>query len=121
MTLDGGDLVPLEGHRRLSSLDLRTTGGAVDIAPLAGVPRLRGLDLSGADVSDLTVLAGLPELRYLALNTQQWAVLSDREVMPPALAAARLPEDSTTFDQALAWSARLGLDTRHALRVTGTL
>ncbi|MFC9246163.1 hypothetical protein ACFT7S_19805 [Streptomyces sp. NPDC057136] len=37
------------------------------------------------------------------------------------LAAARLAVMAATFDDALAWAARLGLDTDNALRATGTL
>lgn len=119
VTLDGGDLTPLEGHRDLTSLDLGTTG-PVDIAPLRTVPNLRGLDLSRADVRDLTVLADLPDLRYLSLTARQWTVLLDEGKAPPTLAAVRLADDDAPLDEALAWSARLGLDTSDALRTTGT-
>ncbi|MFC7262740.1 SMI1/KNR4 family protein [Streptomyces lutosisoli] len=120
VTLDGGDLTPLEGHRDLTSLDLGTTG-PVDIAPLRTVPNLRSLDLSRADVRDVTVLADLPDLRYLSLTARQWTVLLDEGKAPLTLAAARLADDDAPLDEALAWSARLGLDTRDALRTTGTL
>lgn len=120
VTLDGGDLTPLEGHPDLSSLDLGTAA-PIDIAPLRTVPNLRGLDLSRAEVRDPTVLADLPDLRYLALTARQWTALLDEGKAPPTLAAARLADDDATLDEALAWSDRIGLDTRGALRFTGAL
>ncbi|MGO4755946.1 SMI1/KNR4 family protein, partial [Streptomyces sp. 2MCAF27] len=120
VTLDGGDLTPFEGHRHLASLDLGTAD-PIDIAPLRTVPNLRGLDLSRAVVRDLTVLADLPDLRYLALTARQWATLLDEGKAPPTLAAARLADEDATLDEALTWSARLGLNTEDALRANGTL
>lgn len=120
VTLDGGDLTPLEGHRDVTSLDLGTTA-PIDIAPLRTVPNLRGLDLSRAGVRDLTVLADLPDLRYLALTARQWTILLDEGKAPPTLAAARLADDDAPLEEALTWSARLGLNTGDALRATGTL
>lgn len=120
VTLDGGDLTPLTGHPHLASLDLRTPA-PVDLAPLRTVPQLHGLDLSGARPADLSVLADLKELRYLALTGEQWATLLDGAGAPPGLAAAQLAGEDATFDDALAWAARLGLDTEGALRVTGSV
>ncbi|MFI7413680.1 SMI1/KNR4 family protein [Streptomyces sp. NPDC049627] len=119
VTLSEGDLTPLEAHPHLTSLDLTTTA-PVDITPLTAIPHLRGLDLSGADVLNLPVLAGLPDLRYLSLTARQWTTLLDEGKVPPALAAARLADADATLDDALAWAARLGIDTDNALRVTGT-
>lgn len=119
VTLDSDDLTPLEGHRHLASLDLGTNT-PIDITPLRTAPNLCGLDLSRADVRDLTVLTDLSELRYLALNRQQWTVLLDGGKVPPTLAAARLTDDDTSLDEALTWSARLGLNTGNAFRITGT-
>jgi hypothetical protein len=82
VTLDGGDLSPLEGHDDLTSLDLGATA-PIDITPLRTVPNLRGLDLSRASVRDLTVLADLPDLRYLTLNMRQWTILLDEGKVPP--------------------------------------
>lgn len=120
VTLDGGDLAPLEGHLHLSSLELGTTG-TVDIAPLTTAPNLRGLDLSRARVDDLTVLSNLHSLRYLVLTARQWTTLLDHDKPPPALAAACLADADASFDQALAWAASLGLDTEGAFRISGTL
>ncbi|MEZ0096237.1 hypothetical protein [Streptacidiphilus sp. EB129] len=120
VTLDGCDLTPLAGHRHLASLDLGSTT-PIDITPLCNVQNLRGLDLSRADVRDLTVLAYLPSMRYLALTAQQWAALLDEGKAPPALAAARLADGDAPLDEALTWSARLGLNTANAFHVTGTL
>ncbi|ORT60898.1 SMI1/KNR4 family protein [Streptomyces sp. CB03238] len=121
VTLDGGDLSPLEGHRHLTSLNLGTTTAPVDITPLRTVPNLRCLDLSRAAVRDLTVLADLPDVRYLALTERQWTILLDRGKAPLTLAAARLADEDAPLDQALTWAARLGLNTEDALRTTGTL
>lgn len=120
VTLDGGDLTPLEAHRHLTSLELGTAG-PIDIVPLRTVPNLRGLDLSRAVVHDLTVLADLPDLRYLALTARQWTALLDEGKAPPTLAAARLADDDASLGEALTWAARLGLDTGDALRTTGAL
>ncbi|WP_240627653.1 SMI1/KNR4 family protein [Streptomyces scopuliridis] len=120
VTLDGGDLTPLEGHRDLTALDLGTTA-PIDLAPLRTVPNLRGLDLSRADVRDLTVLADLRDLRYVALTARQWTVLLDEGKAPLTLAAARLADDDAPLDEALTWAARLGLNTADAFRTTGTL
>lgn len=46
---------------------------------------------------------------------------AERGPRAPALAAARLADAEASLDDALAWAARLGLDTENALRVTGTL
>src|SRR5207302_334915 len=115
-----GDLTLLTGHSHLASLDLTTTVPA-DLTPLRTVPHLRGLDLSGADVCDLTVLADLRNLRYLSLTGRQWTTLLNEGRVPPALAAARLADEDSSLDGALAWAARLGLDTDDALRFTGTV
>ncbi|MBC7274432.1 MAG: SMI1/KNR4 family protein, partial [Streptomyces sp.] len=120
VSLTEGDLSPLENHPHLASLGLTTTAPA-DLAPLRTVPHLRGLDLSGADITDLSVLADLPDLRYLALTARQWATLLDKAQAPPTLAAARLADTDATYDDALTWAARLGLDTGPAVRVDGTL
>ncbi|MBC2908140.1 SMI1/KNR4 family protein [Streptomyces sp. PSKA01] len=119
VTLDGGDLTPLTGHPHLASLGLTTTA-RVDLTPLRTVPHLHGLDLSGADIADPAVLADLPGLRYLALTADQWNDLLDGAGAPPGLAAAHLSADDATFDDALAWAARLGLDTDGAVRVSGS-
>ncbi|MEX2980960.1 SMI1/KNR4 family protein [Streptomyces sp. C36] len=120
VTLDAGDLTPLAGHPHLASLDLTTTATA-DLTPLRTIPHLRGLDLSRADVLEPAVLADLTELRYLSLTGRQWTALLDKGGVPPALTAACLADADATLDDALAWAARLGLDTEHALRTTGTL
>ncbi|WP_067489344.1 SMI1/KNR4 family protein [Actinomadura hibisca] len=120
-TLTGdADLAPLRGHRDLTALDL-ASAAPVSIAPLRDVPNLYGLDLSGADVADPHVLADLPGLRYLALTAAQWTAVLDAGQAPPALAAACLAGEETTLEQALAWAARLGLDTGDAIRITGTV
>ncbi|MGW0197387.1 hypothetical protein [Nonomuraea sp. NPDC003201] len=113
-------LTPLEGHRHLTSLELGTTS-AIDLAPLRTISNLRCLDLSRAVVHELTVLADLPDLRYLALTARQWNLLLDTGKVPPTLAAARLRENDASLDEALTWSARLGVDTGDALHATGTL
>lgn len=118
--LSGGDLTPLSDHPRLAALDLRTTA-PVGLAPLRSVPHLRGLDLEGADVPDLTVLGDLPHLAYLALDQRQWAVLLRDDTLPPGLAAVRLAGPDVTFEDALTLASRLGLDTGPALRAAGTL
>ncbi|MGV9246091.1 SMI1/KNR4 family protein [Streptomyces sp. NPDC003710] len=120
VTLDGGALTPLAGHRHLASLDLNATA-PVDLTPLRTAPNLHGLDLSGAVIPDPTALAGLANLRYLALARQQWATLLDHGKVPPGLAAVRLAGGDVTFDDALALASRVGLDTGDALRVTGSL
>ncbi|MEV0173661.1 SMI1/KNR4 family protein [Streptomyces sp. NPDC050803] len=119
VTLPDGDLTALTGHPHLASLDLTTTV-PVDAGRLRTVPRLHGLDLSRANVPDPAPLADLAELRYLSLTGSQWAALLDGHKAPPALAAAALAGKDAGFDDALAWAARLGLDTGDALRVTGT-
>lgn len=119
VTLDG-DLTPIEGHPHLTALELTTTADT-DPTPLRSIPHLRGLDLSAAVLTDPTVLADLPELRYLALTADQWTALLDGGKAPAALAAARLADVDSSFDDALAWAARLGLDTAGALRLSGSI
>jgi cell wall assembly regulator SMI1 len=120
VTLDNGNLTPLAGHPHLASLDLTTTVPA-DLTSLRTVPGLRGLDLSGAYVPDLTVLANLTGLCYLSLTGRQWTTLLNEDKVPPNLVAARLADEDSTLDDALAWAGRLGLNTENAFRVTGTL
>lgn len=43
-----------------------------DLTPLRTVTHLRGLDLSGAGVTDPTVRADLTDLRYLSLTGRRW-------------------------------------------------
>ncbi|MET9734828.1 SMI1/KNR4 family protein [Streptomyces sp. NPDC006458] len=118
VTLAEGDLSPLAGHPHLTSLDLTTTA-PIALAPLRSVPHLRGLDLSAAEVTDPATLTDLTELRYLALTADQWTtVLAEA---PPALAAARLADQDASFEEALTWAARLGLDTGDALSLSGSL
>ncbi|MFD5466088.1 hypothetical protein ACFWIQ_25130 [Kitasatospora sp. NPDC127059] len=119
VTLDGNDLTPIAGHRHLATLNLGTTA-ATDLAPLRTVPNLRCLDRSRVDTQDLAVLADLHGLRCLALTAQQWSVLLDEGNAPPNLAAARLVSDDVGFDDAPAWSARLGGISGDAFRVSGT-
>ncbi|MFJ6568693.1 SMI1/KNR4 family protein [Streptomyces sp. NPDC091292] len=114
-------LTALTGHPHLSSLDLKTTA-PVDVTPLSTVPNLRCLDLSEAETVDLTVVADLKDLRYLALTGRQWATLMDADAIPRilrTLAAARLADEDASMDDALAWAARLGLETGGAVRVSG--
>ncbi|MER5782532.1 SMI1/KNR4 family protein [Streptomyces mobaraensis] len=120
LTLVGGSLAPLRAHPHLTSLGV-SGSTPVDVAVLRTVPNLRALDLSQVPVADLSVLSELPELRYLSLSGRQWAALLDAGHTPPALAAARLSDDDATLEQALAWTARLGLDPSDALRTTGSL
>ncbi|MFD6280028.1 SMI1/KNR4 family protein [Streptomyces sp. NPDC060209] len=120
VTLDGGGLSPLAGHPHLASLDLATTAPA-DLTPLRTVPRLHGLDLSEAEAADLAVLSELDGLRYLSLTRRQWDTLLNEGGAPPALAAACMTDTDSTLDEALAWSARLGLDTGGAFRLTGSV
>lgn len=120
VTLDGGDLTPLAGHPHLASLELATTAPA-DLTPLRTAPRLHGLDLAEAEVAEPAVLSELGGLRYLALTRSQWDALLNEDRTPPALAAACLTDTDSTLDEALAWAARLGLDTGRAVRLTGTL
>ncbi|MFE4449605.1 SMI1/KNR4 family protein [Streptomyces sp. NPDC056796] len=121
VTLDGGSgLAPLAGHPHLASLGL-VTAGPVDLTPLRTVPRLHGLDLSEAGAPDPAVLSELHGLRYLSLTRSQWDTLLDAGGVPPGLAAARVTDTGSTLDEALAWSARLGLDTAHAFRLTGSV
>ncbi|WP_308119063.1 SMI1/KNR4 family protein [Streptomyces sp. JJ38] len=120
IALVGGDLTPLSGHPHPASLALRTTT-PVDVAPLRTSSNLRGLDLPGADVTDLSVLVGLPSLRYLALTQRQWTALLESGEEPSALAAARLAGDDVDFADALDLAARLGLATDGAPRAAGTL
>ncbi|GAB3464649.1 hypothetical protein GCM10027570_52650 [Streptomonospora sediminis] len=119
VTLDGGDLTPLEGHRQLASLQLGTAG-PTGIAPLRSVGGLHGLDLSRADVPDLHVLAGLPRLRYLKLTARQWTTLLDEAGTPPGLAVAALAERNARLADARAWATRVGLDPADSVRITGT-
>ncbi|MER7755256.1 SMI1/KNR4 family protein [Kitasatospora sp. NPDC097643] len=120
VTLHGGDLAPLEGHRYLTSLGLATSA-PIDITPLRTIPNLRCLDLSQAEVRDLTALADFPDLRYLALTGSQWAALLDQGELPPTLAAARLAEADASRCEALSWAERLGLAAGEPFSVTGTL
>ncbi|MGF1427504.1 SMI1/KNR4 family protein [Kitasatospora sp. LaBMicrA B282] len=119
VTLDGTDLTPLVDHHHLAALNLGTTV-VTDLAPLRTVPNLRCLDLSRAAATDLAVLADLPGLRYLVLTAQQWSVLLDEGNAPPNLAAARLAGADVSFDDALAWSARLGRGSGDAFRLSST-
>ncbi|MFJ8083250.1 SMI1/KNR4 family protein [Streptomyces sp. NPDC096205] len=120
VTLAHGDLTALADHPHLAALDL-TTGAPADLRPLRTIPHLRGLDVSEADVLDPTVVADLAELRYLALTGRQWTAVLDEGKAPATLAAAHLTDTEATFDDALAWAARLGMDTEDALRMTGTV
>ncbi|MFE1442657.1 SMI1/KNR4 family protein [Streptomyces sp. NPDC058739] len=120
VTLAEGDLSPLADHSHLTSLELTTTA-PLALAPLRSVPQLRGLDLSAAETTDPATLADLTDLRYLALTADQWATVLDEAEAPPALAAARLADKDASFEEALAWASRLGLDTGEALAVDGRL
>ncbi|WP_151772511.1 SMI1/KNR4 family protein [Streptomyces abyssomicinicus] len=120
VTLDGGDLTPLEGHPFLRSLELRTTV-PVSLDPLRSVPGLRGLDLCGAEVTDPSVLGDLAQLRFLSLEHRRWATLLAHGRTPPRLAAARIRGDEARFTDALDLGSRLGLDTSDAIRGGGRL
>jgi cell wall assembly regulator SMI1 len=119
VTLDGDDLTPFEGHPSITALNLGTTN-PIDIAPLRTAPNLRCLDLSRASVRDLTVLRSLPDLRYLALTARQWSILLDGGPAPPGLACAHLADDGS-YDEALTWAARLGLNIGEPFRASGAI
>ncbi|MDA3626672.1 SMI1/KNR4 family protein [Saccharopolyspora sp. WRP15-2] len=70
--------------------DLKLAGAAepLDIAVLRTLPALTRLDLSDADVEDITPVAELPDLRVLTLNAAQWNALREADLRPPNLAAA---------------------------------
>ncbi|WP_328413105.1 SMI1/KNR4 family protein [Nocardia sp. NBC_00403] len=118
--LANADLGDLDGHRALTSLAVETTA-FVDITPLRTVSTLRSLDLSKAEIRDLSVLADLPELRYLALRPYQWEILLDQGKLPATLAAARLIDDSPSLDKTVAWSQRLGIPASEVFRLSGQL
>lgn len=111
-------LAPLEGHGHLSILEL-TTDQETDISPLRTVPNLRGLDLSGAAVRDLSVVGELKGLRLLVLQDAQWDFLMERDCVPPALAVSRI--GGVDLAGAVARASSLLPRPVEQLRIAGTL
>lgn len=60
----------------------------VDLAPLAGHPRLRTLEINPGPVTGIEVVGRLPALEYLAADLATWRYLLDRQLVPSRLLAA---------------------------------
>lgn len=65
-----GGLESFAGAEALTNLDAIyvSGGGTLDLAPLAGLPKLRRLELYGIDVRDFSPLSGLESLRELGVD-----------------------------------------------------
>jgi Leucine-rich repeat (LRR) protein len=92
------DISLLNHHPTLWHLTLKGIGGTVSIEPLASLPALAYLDLSGVTVPDLERVATLPALRVLVLNGRQWRHLREHGAVPTALAGARMAELTSLSD-----------------------
>ncbi|MEU5696853.1 SMI1/KNR4 family protein [Actinosynnema sp. NPDC020468] len=93
------DLSAIAGHPAL--WDLVLSGHPVRAADLAALPALRHLDLSRAEVDDVTALADL-DLRVLTLNPGQWRLLREAGPLPGRLAGVGL-DGATRLADAVAW------------------
>ncbi|BCJ26002.1 hypothetical protein [Actinocatenispora sera] len=114
------DLTGLSGHPSIWDLTVSGTGAPVSIAPLATLPELARLDLSGVDVPDLELVVGLPRLRVLVLDAGQWARLRDLDAIPVGLAAAELAGNNT-FEVEIEWSAAFGVSAGPRRLLRGSL
>lgn len=113
----------LAGHPTLWQLRLSNLSEPVSIAPLATLPALSHLDLSGVEVTDLHLLGTLPRLRVLELNHRQWRYLRDHGGLPGGLAGAVLSEHTSLLDALdwMAWLRAAGPVRSVAAPVSGTL
>ena len=102
--LDSADLTPLAGHPTLRAMRLKVRR-PVDLGVLATLPRLEGLDLSGAAAgTDLGRLAGLGGLLYLGLRSEQWREFQRRVGTLASLAAVGMHGHATPAE-AGEWAA----------------
>ncbi|WP_329239690.1 SMI1/KNR4 family protein [Actinoallomurus sp. NBC_01490] len=101
------DLAPLAGHPTLRALTL-VSERPVDPYVLLTFPRLRGLDLSRAEVHGIEVTAGLDGLAHLCLRYEQWQELRERAKGPslPAVALGGVASPRETH----AWIEQFGAD-----------
>lgn len=108
LTVDGAavDLAPLAGHPTLWRVALTNIAAPVRIEPLAALPALVHLDISGVEVADLDRIETLHRLRVLALGRHQWRWLRERGAVPTGLAAAAVT-DHIPLDEAIDWAAWL--------------
>ncbi|MEV6233548.1 SMI1/KNR4 family protein [Saccharopolyspora shandongensis] len=88
------DPTPLSGHPTLRNLTLRSQS-PVEVAVLPTLPRLQGLDLSRAEVTDMAPVVKLEGLLFLALTYEQWVRLWELGAALPSLAAVALGGNPT--------------------------
>ncbi|MGW0606609.1 SMI1/KNR4 family protein [Streptomyces sp. NPDC002640] len=65
-------------------------GPPADLAPLAGLPRLRTLSALPGTLADPRQIGALSGLEYLELGPAEWRTLLDAGAVPRGLAAARI-------------------------------
>ncbi|MEU6269940.1 SMI1/KNR4 family protein [Saccharopolyspora shandongensis] len=96
LTLELGsiDPTPLSGHPTLRNLTLRSQQ-PVEVTVLPTFPRLQGLDLSRAEVTDMEPVTKLEGLLLLALTYEQWVRLWELGAELPSLAAVALGGNPT--------------------------
>jgi cell wall assembly regulator SMI1 len=68
----------------------RLDGPPADLAPLAGLPRLRTLSALPGTLADPRQIGALTGLEYLELGPAEWRTLLDAGAVPRGLAAARI-------------------------------
>ncbi|MBL1100266.1 SMI1/KNR4 family protein [Streptomyces coffeae] len=105
------DLAPLAGHPTLRTLTL-CSQQPVAIQVLRTLPRLSGLDLSGAEVRGIEAIAELDGLLHLCLRYEQWQELWEYRVKVPPLAAVALGGDPSPRE-AHTWTLRFGAEAEH--------
>jgi len=65
-------------------------GEPLDLAPLAGLPKLRTLCADPGTLADPLQIADLATLEYLELGPQDWRALLDAKAVPDSLLAAEI-------------------------------
>jgi hypothetical protein len=103
------DAAALEGLERYATLEkLKLHGVFEDLAPLAGLTRLRELTLAGERFENLSPLANLPELRVLVLERER-GLLLDPLLEAPRLRTVKAPQckviatELASLNTAIAW------------------
>jgi hypothetical protein len=76
-----GELTALSRLQNLESLDLCYSTGVRDLSPLAGLKKLKWLQLNSTQVSDLSPLAGLENLQQIDLNCTSVSDLAPLRVL----------------------------------------
>ncbi|GAB2606735.1 SMI1/KNR4 family protein [Paractinoplanes abujensis] len=113
--------VEAAAHPELEVLTVgRRDGDPVRLAAVAGLPRLRTVQVQPGLLADPLEVTGLPALEYVELGTREWRTLLTRGAVPDSLLAAGIAVEPGEPPEDVAALANEVLALRDRPRITRT-